>query len=47
VQQAASDTGLNGDSSLAGSSVLDQLFAEDFLKQLTSGQRNWRRSIFK
>src|SRR3984885_300562 len=32
--QSASSTGSNGSGILSGSSVLDQLFAEDFLKQL-------------
>jgi Rps23 Pro-64 3,4-dihydroxylase Tpa1-like proline 4-hydroxylase len=34
TQQSASSAGSNGSGILSGSSVLDQLFAEDFLKQL-------------
>jgi hypothetical protein len=34
MQQAASGAALNGAGSLAGSSILDQLFADEFLKEL-------------
>ena len=34
AQQSASSAASNGAGSLRGSSVLDQLFAEDFLKNL-------------